>query len=82
LQRRSVFLAGYFSINRHSAPTEIQDRKLAEESQAELAHINRANSMGEMIASISHELEQAITATASVSIWRWPKDPVLPGSPL
>jgi len=43
--------------------TDIQDRKVAEELQAELAHVNRISTLGELAASISHELKQPIAAT-------------------
>jgi PAS domain S-box-containing protein len=47
----------------YGAATDIQDRKRAEQLQAELAHTNRVSTMGEMVASISHELAQPITVT-------------------
>jgi PAS domain S-box-containing protein len=49
----------------YGAATDIQDRKRAEDLQAELAHINRVSTMGELVASISHELAQPLTATAN-----------------
>jgi PAS domain S-box-containing protein len=49
----------------YGAATDIQDRKRAEELQAELAHTNRVSTMGELVASISHELAQPITATTN-----------------
>jgi PAS domain S-box-containing protein len=49
----------------YGAATDIQDRKRAEELQAELAHTNRVSTMGELIASISHELAQPITITTA-----------------
>ncbi len=49
--------------------TDIEDRKHAEEErqrlhrlQSELAHINRVSTMGELTASIAHELKQPIAA--------------------
>jgi PAS domain S-box-containing protein len=52
--------------------TDIEDRKCAEQEreklrqlEADLAHINRVNRMGELVASISHELAQPITATTN-----------------
>jgi PAS domain S-box-containing protein len=45
------------------AATDIEDRHRAQELQASLTHINRVNSMGELVASISHELLQPITAS-------------------
>jgi PAS domain S-box-containing protein len=50
--------------------TDIEDRKRAEQEreklrqlEADLAHINRVSTLGELVASISHELIQPITAT-------------------
>jgi len=42
--------------------TDIEDRKRAEELQAELAHVSRVSTLGELAASISHELNQPIAA--------------------
>ena len=42
---------------------DIEDRKHAEQLQAELAHVNRTSILGELMASISHEVKQPITAT-------------------
>jgi len=55
------------------AATDIEDRKRAEQLQATLAHISRVNTMGELVASISHELAQPImasTVNAKASL-RW-----------
>jgi len=41
--------------------TDIEDRKRAEQLQADLAHTNRITILGELAASISHELKQPIT---------------------
>jgi len=41
--------------------TDIEDRKRAEQLQADLAHSNRITMLGELAASISHELKQPIT---------------------
>jgi signal transduction histidine kinase len=49
----------------YGAATDIQDRKRAEELQADLAHTNRVSTMGELVASISHELAQPITVTTA-----------------
>jgi len=45
--------------------TDIEDRKHAEQLQAELAHINRVNVMGEMTASIAHEISQPLSGVVS-----------------
>ena len=39
-------------------------RRRARELQADLAHVNRVSMMGELAASLSHELKQPITATS------------------
>ncbi len=60
--------------------TDIQDRKRAEQEgeksrqlEAELAHMNRVSTMGELAASLSHELKQPIAAaiTNSKTCLRW-----------
>ena len=47
----------------YGTSTDIEDRKRAEQLQADLAHINRVSMMGELAASLSHELKQPIAAT-------------------
>ncbi len=49
----------------YGAATDIQDRKRAEQLQTDLAHTNRVSILGELVASISHELAQPITATTN-----------------
>ena len=44
---------------------EIEDRKHAEQLQADLTHASRVSTMGELVASISHELAQPITVTTA-----------------
>jgi C4-dicarboxylate-specific signal transduction histidine kinase len=46
----------------YGAATDIQERKRAEQLQADLAHTNRVSMLGELAASISHELKQPISA--------------------
>jgi PAS domain S-box-containing protein len=47
--------------------TDIEDRKRAEqereELRADLAHVNRVSTMGELTASLAHEIKQPITAS-------------------
>jgi PAS domain S-box-containing protein len=52
--------------------TDIEDRKRAEQErerlrqlEADIAHMDRVNTLGELVASISHELAQPITATTN-----------------
>ena len=49
----------------YGTATDIQDRKRAEQLQAEFAHTNRVSTMGELVASISHELAQPLTVTTA-----------------
>jgi len=42
---------------------DIEDRKRAEQLQSELAHVSRVSTMGELSASISHDLNQPIAAS-------------------
>src|SRR6266852_4054568 len=52
---------------------DIEDRKQAEQLQAELTHASRVSTMGELVASISHELAQPLqvtTANAKASL-KW-----------
>jgi signal transduction histidine kinase len=53
--------------------TDIQDRKPEEHLQADLAHTNRISKLGELAASISHELKQPISAAVmdAQAILRW-----------
>jgi len=55
---------GYRGVGRH-----ITERRRAEEAlramQAELAHVNRVTTMGELSASIAHEVNQPIAATVT-----------------
>ncbi len=55
---------GYRGVGRH-----ITERRRAEEAlramQAELAHVNRVTTMGELSASIAHEVNQPIAATVA-----------------
>jgi PAS domain S-box-containing protein len=46
----------------YGTKTDIEDRKNAERLQADLAHVNRVSTLGELAASLSHELKQPITA--------------------
>jgi PAS domain S-box-containing protein len=45
--------------------TDIEDRKRAEQLQAELAHSNRVSMMGELAASIAHEVNQPLAGVVS-----------------
>jgi PAS domain S-box-containing protein len=61
----------------YGASADIEDRKRAEEalrkSQAELAHVTRVMTMGEMAASIAHEVNQPLAAivTNGSACLRW-----------
>jgi len=45
--------------------TDIEDRKRAEQLQAELAHSNRVSMLGELAASIAHEVNQPLSGVVS-----------------
>jgi len=47
----------------YGSSIDIEDRKRAEQLQADLAHINRVTTMGELTASLAHEIKQPIAAT-------------------
>ena len=54
----------------YGVTTDIEDRKRAEQErerlrqlEAELAHVNRVSTLGELTASLAHEIRQPITAT-------------------
>jgi PAS domain S-box-containing protein len=44
---------------------DIEDRKRVEQLQADLAHVNRVNTMGELTASLAHEIKQPIGAAVT-----------------
>ena len=46
----------------YGTSTDIEDRKHVEQLQTELAHINRVSTMGELTASLAHEMKQPIAA--------------------
>ena len=49
----------------YGSSTDIEDSKRAEQLQADLAHINRVTTMGELAASLAHEIKQPIAATVT-----------------
>ncbi len=49
----------------YGTSTDIEDRKHAEELQADLAHINRVSTIGELTASIAHEVNQPLSGIVS-----------------
>jgi len=57
----------------YGVSTDIEDRKRAEQLQSDLAHINRVNTMGELTASLAHEIKQPIAAaiTSANSCIEW-----------
>lgn len=46
----------------YGTKNDIEDRKRAEQLQSDLAHVNRVTTLGELAASLSHELKQPIAA--------------------
>jgi len=63
----------------YGSSTDVQDRKNAEEErerlQYDLAHMNRVNTLGELTASLAHEIKQPIAATVlnATTCLRWLK---------
>jgi PAS domain S-box-containing protein len=57
----------------YGTSTDIEDRKRAEQLQADLAHVNRVSTLGEMAASLAHEIKQPIAAaiTSANSCIEW-----------
>jgi PAS domain S-box-containing protein len=49
----------------YGTSTDIEDRKRAEQLQADLAHMNRVATMGEFTASLAHEIKQPIGAAVT-----------------
>lgn len=49
----------------YGVSTDIEDRKRAEQLQADLAHVNRVSTMGELTASLAHEIKQPIGAAVT-----------------
>jgi len=47
----------------YGTTTDIEDRKQAEQLRADLAHINRVTTLGELTASLAHEIKQPLAAT-------------------
>jgi len=64
-------------LNWYGISTDIEDRKRAEQERerlrADLAHVNRVSMLGELAASVSHELKQPIAAaiTNAKTCIRW-----------
>ena len=80
LSRAVPLLDEYGKILRwYGVSTDIEDRKRAEEERerlrADLAHVNRVSMLGELAASVSHELKQPIAAamTNAKTCMRWLK---------
>ncbi|MBV8675441.1 MAG: PAS domain-containing protein, partial [Acidobacteriaceae bacterium] len=55
------------------AATDIEDRKRAEQLQSDLAHVTRVTTLGELAASLSHEIKQPIAGAiiSADSCLRW-----------
>ena len=59
LDKRGKVVKWYGVVN------DVEDRKRAEQLQADLAHVNRVSTMGELAASLAHEIKQPIGAAAT-----------------
>jgi len=65
--------AGSGDIKFVGAITDVTDRERLRQAQADLAHINRVTAMGELTASLAHEIKQPISAavTNAKTCLRW-----------
>jgi PAS domain S-box-containing protein len=65
--------AGGKIIKWYGTATDIEDRKRAQQLQADLAHLNRVSMLGEMAASLAHEIKQPLAAviTSANSCAQW-----------
>jgi len=52
-------------IKWYGISTDIEDRKRAERLQADLAHVNRVNTLGELTTSLAHDIKQPIGAAVT-----------------
>src|SRR4029077_7791230 len=52
-------------IKWYGIATDIEDRKRAEQLQADLAHVNRVSTLGELTASLAHDIKQPIGAAVT-----------------
>ena len=66
-QTRAVPLRGKRGkiVKWYGVINDIEDRKRAEQLQADLAHVNRVSTMGELTASLAHEIKQPIGAAVT-----------------
>jgi C4-dicarboxylate-specific signal transduction histidine kinase len=65
--------AGSGDVKFVGAITDVTDRERLRQAQADLAHINRVTTMGELTASLAHEIKQPISAaiTDARTCLRW-----------
>lgn len=68
-----AMIAGSGDLRFVGAITDVTDREQLRQAQADLAHINRVTAMGELTASLAHEIRQPISAagTNAKACLRW-----------
>jgi PAS domain S-box-containing protein len=68
-----AMIAGSGDLRFVGAITDVTDRERLRQAQADLAHINRVTAMGELTASLAHEIKQPISAavTNAKTCLRW-----------
>jgi signal transduction histidine kinase len=68
-----AIVAGSSDVKFVGAITDVTDRERLRQAQADLAHINRVATMGELTASLAHEIKQPISAalTDAKTCQRW-----------
>jgi C4-dicarboxylate-specific signal transduction histidine kinase len=69
----AALAAGSGDVKFIGAVTDVTDRERLRQAQADLAHINRVTTMGELTASLAHEIKQPISAavTDARTCLRW-----------
>jgi PAS domain S-box-containing protein len=68
-----AMIAGSGDLRFVGAITDVTDRERLRQAQADLAHINRVTAMGQLTASLAHEIKQPISAalTDARTCLRW-----------
>ncbi len=76
-----AIIAGSGDLRFVGAITDVTDRERLHQAQADLAHINRVTAMGELTASLAHEIRQPISAAGTSAkaclLWLGRDEPAL-----
>src|SRR5258707_3970334 len=63
----AFLITGLMEIKRRDEESRGRAQEALRQAQADLAHINRATTMGELTASLAHELNQPIPAAVTAA---------------